>query len=335
MAKKKAISLLSGGLDSTLATKLILDQGIEVIGLFLESPFGCKDDVSLIAEHLGIRLITVQKGMDYVDLVRNPKYGYGKNMNPCIDCRIYMFKIAQQVMDAEGADFIITGEVLGQRPMSQRKEAMAIIDRDSQSDERILRPLSAQFFPPTLMEREGWVDRDKLLNLTGRSRSEQLKWAERLKLKGYAAPAGGCLLTDANFSARLSEFFDRTSAPTMTEVRLLRLGRHFNLSNGAHLILGRNAEESEELWEISRKTVLEGEMTFFRADFSGPDAVLSGKTCSEISNEVSHLIAKYSNKSLVSQKEVEVVCGKSTFIININFPYTSNPLSKEELPVIQ
>jgi len=325
---------MSGGLDSTLATKMILDQGIDVIGLFLESPFGCKDDVELIAKHLGIRLITVQKGMDYVDLVRAPKYGYGKNMNPCIDCRIYMFKIAQQVMEAEAADFIITGEVLGQRPMSQRKEAMAIIDRDSQAEALILRPLSAKFFPPTPMEQSGWVDREQLLDLSGRSRSEQLKWADRLDLKGYSAPAGGCLLTDANFSARLSTFFDRTATPTMAEVRLVRLGRHFDFPGGAHLVISRNEAESEAMWAVAKQEVTEGKMTFFRPNFSGPDAVLIGENPHDYYKEVVELITKFSNKALSSEQEIEVIHGNSSEILKAVFPYVSSQASQEELPVI-
>lgn len=326
---------MSGGLDSTLATKLIIDQGIDVIGLYLDSPFGCKEDVNAIALHLGIPLKIIQKGMEYVELVRNPKYGYGKNLNPCIDCRIYMFKIARQVMKEEGADFIITGEVLGQRPMSQRREAMDLIDRDGHVEEMILRPLSAKFFPPSPMELEGWVDREKLLNLSGRSRSEQMKWAKDLRLKGYSAPAGGCLLTDANFSTRLSRFFERKTNPSMTEVRLIRLGRHFGLSGGAHAVIGRNEAENTELWEVSKQEVREGKMIFFQADFSGPDAVLSGSKDPALFNEVGKLIARYSKKGLRSEQTLKVICGDASSQMTITLPQHPEITSTGLLPLVQ
>lgn len=299
---KKAVSLMSGGLDSTLATKLILDQGIEIQGLYLEGPFGCHTEVKKVAEHLGVPLRIVEKGMDYVDLIRSPKYGYGKNMNPCVDCRIYMFIAAHKVMEEVGADFIITGEVVGQRPMSQRRDAMDVIDRDSEMEGLVLRPLSARNLPPTRPELEGWVDRDKLLDISGRSRSLQLELAETLQLKAYSAPAGGCLLTDANFSGRLATFFSTKQNPTMVEVRLLRLGRHFDLSGGGHLILGRNQEENEKLWEESKEEVSAGNMVFFQPCFSGPSAVLSGEVASF--EETGRLIYRYGKKE--KERRIEV-----------------------------
>ncbi|MFQ5587313.1 MAG: hypothetical protein ACE5F7_00610 [Nitrospiria bacterium] len=330
MKKRKAIALLSGGLDSTLAAKLIIDQGIDVIGLFLESPFGCKENVEGVAKHLGIPLRIVDKGMAFVELIRNPKYGYGKNINPCIDCRIYMFHIAERVMHEEEADFIVTGEVLGQRPMSQRREAMDIIDRDSETEGLVLRPLSAQHNLPTKAETEGWVDRKKLLALSGRSRTEQLKWAETLQLKEYTAPAGGCLLTDANFSVRLHDFFEHRENPTMTEVRLLRYGRHFDLTDGSHLVIGRNASENDQLETISKNDVKSGGMTFFRPAFSGPTAVLSGTGDNTALDEAIRLIAKYSKKGLTDDHIVEVHRGNNRSEIKIHFP----PADAEALPVL-
>ena len=324
---------MSGGLDSTLATKIILDQGIEVIGLFLESPFGCKENVEEVAKHLGIKLRIVDKGMAFVELIRNPKYGYGKNINPCIDCRIYMFHIAQRVMEEEGADFIITGEVLGQRPMSQRRDAMDIIDRDSETEGLILRPLSAKHNLPTLAETSGWVDREKLLDIQGRGRSEQLKWAQSLELKAYTAPGGGCLLTDVNFSARLHQFFEQHENPTMTEVRLLRYGRHFDLSDGSHLVIGRNAEENDHLQKISKEDVAKDNMTLFRPYFSGPMAVLSGKNTPDaaILAEAAKLIANYAKKNLVDTQVIEVKRGETATRITVRFPPAAQT---EALPVL-
>lgn len=324
---------MSGGLDSTLATKMILDQGIEVIGLFLESPFGCKEEVQKVAKHLGIKLRVVDKGMAFIELIRNPKYGYGKNINPCIDCRIYMFNIAQMIMDEEGADFIITGEVLGQRPMSQRRDAMDIIDRDSETAGLILRPLSAKHNPPTLAETEGWVDREKLLAIQGRGRSEQLKWAKSLQLKAYMPPGGGCLLTDVNFSARLRQFLETHEDPTMTEVRLLRYGRHFDLSDGSHLVIGRDEAENEHLQETSKNDVAEDKMTLLRPYFSGPLAVLASEKTPDtaILDEAAELIAKYSKKNLMDAQIIEVKRGEISSHITVQFPPTAQT---EALPVL-
>jgi len=296
MQKHKAVSLMSGGLDSTLATRIILDQGVDVLGLYLSSPFGCHEDIVKVADALRVPLKIVEKGSDYLDLIRNPKYGYGKNMNPCIDCRIYMFQMAHVVMDEIGADFIVTGEVVGQRPMSQRKNAFQIIDRDSEMEDLILRPLSAKNLPPSKPEREGWVDREKLLAIAGRGRTEQLSMAGALQLKGYSAPAGGCLLTDENFSERLALFFKTRPKGSMAEARLLRYGRYFNLDAETFVLVGRDKTENEKLEALSRDEVKNSRMAFFKPDFSGPVAVLSGNLSATLYDEVYKLIVRFSKK---------------------------------------
>jgi len=315
MEKRKAISLLSGGLDSALATRLILDQGVDVLGLHLSSPFGCHEDVASVAASLGIPLKIIPKEEAYLDLIRHPKFGYGKNMNPCIDCRIYMFQIAHKLMQDVGADFIITGEVLGQRPMSQRREAMEIIDEESEMEALILRPLSAKHLPPTKPEQEGWVDRDALLTIAGRGRGEQLALAEALHLSGYSAPAGGCLLTDSNFSKKLALFFKTRTAPTMTEARLLRYGRFFNLGDETFALLGRNEEENDKLEEISREDVDGGRLAFFKPVFSGPSAVLAGDLSATFFNEVMQLIVRYSKNIGDSDRRIDIRVGETlTFL---------------------
>lgn len=296
MQKRKAVSLMSGGLDSTLATRIIMDQGIDVLGLYLSSPFGCHEDIVKVADSLGVPLKIVEKGSDYLDLIRNPKYGYGKNMNPCIDCRIYMFQMAHVVMDEVGADFIVTGEVVGQRPMSQRKNAFQIIDRDSEMEDLILRPLSAKNLPETKPEREGWVDREKLLAIAGRGRTEQLSLADALQLKGYSAPAGGCLLTDVNFSERLSSFFKTRPKGSMAEARLLRYGRYFDLDAETFVLIGRNKEENDKLEELSQDEVKASRMAFFKPDYSAPAAILSGNLSATLFDEVNKLIVRFSKK---------------------------------------
>jgi tRNA-specific 2-thiouridylase len=312
---RRAISLMSGGLDSTLAAKLVLDQGIEVIGLHLSSPWGCNTDARRVAAHLGIPLRIVEKGADYVELVRTPKYGYGKNMNPCIDCRIYMFVAARRVMEEEEADFVVTGEVVGQRPMSQRLDAMALIDRDSGMEGLILRPLSAKELPPTQPEREGWIDREKLLDIVGRARKEQLALARAMNLQGHASPAGGCLLTDPIFSDRLRGFFAENSGTDMARIRMLRFGRHFQVGEKVRLILGRNREENSSILDLARSEVAEGRMTLYQPLFPGPLGIAFGSDDPKVSREAAALILRYSKKR--DPMKVEVSCGSTRYEISL------------------
>ena len=250
---RKALSLISGGLDSILATKLILDQGIEVVGLTFTSPFSSKkerlDGLQAIksAEELGIRLILKEKGAEFIDIIRKPKHGYGKNMNPCIDCRIFMLRKTKEIMDQEGASFVITGEVLGQRPMSQQRPTIELIEKESGIDTLILRPLSAKHFPPSRPENEGIIDRELLLSIAGRGRSEQFELAAKYQLKEFGDPGGGCLLTDASYSSRLRDLFAFDNNFTMLDINLLNTGRHFRIHPETKLILGRNKGENERL----------------------------------------------------------------------------------------
>jgi tRNA-uridine 2-sulfurtransferase len=248
----KAIALLSGGLDSALATKLVTEQGIEVIGLHFVSPLcnGIGADngglAEVISRDLGIRLIVKDKGEGFLDLVKQPSHGYGKNMNPCIDCKIYMLRAAAKVMAAEGASFVITGEVLGQRPMSQMRRTITMIEKESGLAGLILRPLSARLFPPSEPEREGLVDRDRLLAISGRSRKEQYRLAHDYDLRGFGSPAGGCLLTDPIYSRKLADLLAQQEPFSMKDVTLLRIGRHFRICE-IKLVLGRNKVENEWL----------------------------------------------------------------------------------------
>ncbi len=204
----KAIGLLSGGLDSTLAVKIIIEQGIEVIALNFMSPFcactaksaGCKSEAMKVSKAFGIQIKPVFLGEEYLEMIKNPKHGYGRALNPCVDCRIMMFKKAGQFMKESGASFVFTGEVLGQRPMSQRKDTMRIIEKESGLEGLIVRPLCARLLPETIPEKEGIVDRNQLLRIQGRSRKEQIKMAENLQIQDYPCSAGGCLLTEKGFA---------------------------------------------------------------------------------------------------------------------------------------
>jgi tRNA-specific 2-thiouridylase len=291
---RKAIALMSGGLDSLLAAKVIQDQGVEVIGLHLLSPFGCREDVEKSAQALGIRLICRDKGEAYLDLVANPKYGYGKSVNPCVDCRIYMFQIAEIVMQEEGADFVVTGEVLGQRPMSQQRTAMELIDRKSPLEDRILRPLSAHLFEPTLPEREGWVSREALYGVQGRSRREQLDMAERLNLTAFSAPGGGCLLTEMAFAPRFKDFFAHahyaTTEEKLIQSELLRHGRHFRSSPRAKIIVARDQKENELLESKWRPA---GGTLFYPIGFGGPSVLALGTVEEEEKRLIGEVILRY------------------------------------------
>ncbi|MCX8023190.1 MAG: hypothetical protein N2745_10510 [Syntrophorhabdaceae bacterium] len=251
--KKKAVALLSGGLDSVLSIKLMLEQGVEVVAFHFTSYFaGSKEKIRRpmaikAAEELGVDIIVKHYGMEYIDVVRSPRYGYGKHINPCIDCKIFMLKKAGEIMEEVGAGFIVTGEVLGQRPMSQKRNTMNLIEKASGLKGLILRPLSAKYFPPTLPEIEGVVERERLLDISGRSRAIQYRLASEFKLSAFGSPAGGCLLTDPIYAIKLKNLFERDQGFTERDIELLSIGRHFWLNTSTKLILGRNQRENEML----------------------------------------------------------------------------------------
>ncbi|MDR2018672.1 MAG: tRNA 4-thiouridine(8) synthase ThiI [Syntrophobacterales bacterium] len=292
---RKAISLISGGLDSILATKLVMEQGVEVVGFHFTSPFSSRKDKEggaraiKTASELGIDLITRHKENDYLEVLKNPKHGYGKNMNPCIDCRIYMLKITTTLMEETGASFVVTGEVLGQRPMSQRRETIRLIEKESGLEGLIVRPLSAMRFTPTIPELEGLLDRDKLLGITGRSRNTQYNLARKYNLQEFSKPGGGCLLTDPIFSVKLKELFREEKDFTLRDIDLLSIGRHFRLMEGTKLIVGRDKEENEKLRNLCSSPYI----FFSPVDFRGPEAILKGPLNDEIIKMVGNIIAFY------------------------------------------
>jgi len=290
----KAIGLLSGGLDSTLAVRLMLDQGITVICLNFITPFctctkkGCQNQAKEMAERFNIELKIIHLKEDYIELVKNPKYGYGKNLNPCIDCRIFMFSKARQYMVEVGAEFVFTGEVLGERPMSQNLRALKIIEKESGLNGRILRPLCARLLPPTIPEIEGIVNREKLLAIQGRSRRPQIALARERGIDEYPCPAGGCLLTDPNFGRRLKEAFEYDE-DSLIAINLLKYGRHFRLKTGAKIIVGRNEAENKILKTIATQNNI---LFLELQDFPGPTALIfNHKNGSDIEQAASLCLA--------------------------------------------
>jgi len=255
--KIKALALFSGGLDSVLAMKLVIDQGVEVIAVNINTGFGSTKDrlehMQNMCNQVGARLRIVDIEDEYLqDVLFDPKYGYGKHFNPCIDCHAKMFEVAKRIMADEGASFLISGEVMGQRPMSQNKEALQTVLNQSNCEGLLLRPLSAKRLEPTVAELNGWVEREKLEGIYGRSRERQLQLAKEFELKDYDTPGGGCLLTDENFAKKMWDFikydtFEKEDIPVM------KFGRHLRLPEGAKLVIGRNKEENQPLQEIQNK----------------------------------------------------------------------------------
>ncbi len=280
--KIKAVGLLSGGLDSTLAAKLLLEQGIEIFAINFTSPFctctpksaGCPAVITAVKELGSLPLRRVALKDEYLEMVQNPAHGYGSGMNPCIDCRIMKIRKSGEYMHEIGASFLFTGEVLGQRPMSQLRRAIEIIDRDSGLDGHILRPLSAAHFKPTIPERKGWVDRKKLLGISGRSRKIQMSLAAEKGLKDYPCPAGGCLLTDKNFAERIRDYFAFTKKPSMRDIPILKVGRHIRLESGDKVIIARNEHECRLL----KKLASPEDRILVPKGFSGPVVILQGES---------------------------------------------------------
>ena len=296
--KRAAVVLLSGGLDSTLAVKMMVEQGIELTAVHFTSPFcncssrkaGCRNEARRVAEGFGVPLKVVVKGMDYMRVVEKAPHGYGRGMNPCIDCRIYMLRKVAGMLDELGASFVVTGEVLGQRPMSQHRQAIETIDRESGLAGRILRPLSAHLFPPTLPEEEGIVDRGRLLAISGRSRKPQIELAERLGVRDYPCPAGGCLLTDPDVADRLRDLFTHVPGYSHRDLVLLTIGRHFRVNAGLRVILGRSQAENERLLALA----VPGDAVFTPENFRGPTILAAGELDGASEQLIGEMIPAYS-----------------------------------------
>ncbi len=259
----KALSLISGGLDSMLAARLILDQGIEVTGVGFSSPFYGSRRGRRAAESLGTPFVSRDITREMIEVLSNPAHGYGKHLNPCTDCHRLMVSTAAGMLEELGASFIVTGEVLGQRPKSQNRDALNAVAKGAGRG-LLLRPLSARLLPETVPEREGWVDRSRLMGISGRSRKVQLELAERYGLTGYQSPAGGCLLTEAGYCRKLKELREHEGW-VPEELNLLRFGRHFRLPSGGRVVSGRNREENEILEKLAR----EGDYLFQAAERPG------------------------------------------------------------------
>lgn len=308
--KGHGIALFSSGLDSTLAILLILRQEIEVTALTFMTHFGCNlydssscvQDPTSLANRFGFAVKMMHLGHEFIEIVRNPKHGHGKNMNPCIDCRILMLKEAKKYMEMVQADFVFTGEVVGQRPMSQHKPQLNLIAKEADLAGRLVRPLSARILPETEPEKSGLLDRMKLENISGRSRKRQLEMAERFNLEDYPTPAAGCLLTDRGYSKRLRDLFAHQENVDFDDLNLLRVGRHFRIGDKTKLIVGRNEEENEKILKYRKS----GDYILEARDTGSPLTLIKGTTNEMTIKMAAAITARYCD--LKRADTVEVSC---------------------------
>jgi tRNA U34 2-thiouridine synthase MnmA/TrmU len=330
--KVKAIGLLSGGLDSTLATRIMEKLGFDIVALNFMSPFctctnqghGCRNEAKRLADELGIPARVEFMGAEYLKIVQNPKHGYGSGMNPCIDCRILTFKRAKEIMIEEGAAFVFTGEVIGQRPMSQQRDRMTMIEKEAGLVGMIVRPLCAKLMEPSIPEQTGIVDREKMLDIHGRSRKEQIKIAkEEFGMTENLCSSGGCLLTDPQFAHKMRDLVDHLAVPTVKDARFLRLGRHFRVTDDAKLIVGRNHEENQKIERMAASD----EFLFYPAVVNGPLALLKGT----LSREAVEIAASITARYCKSEEGADVLISYRTKESNAPFTVTATVVDEKAL----
>jgi len=304
--KKKAIALISGGLDSLLAAKVIMKQGIPVEGVVFLMPFASRDirayteRVRQSADEADIPIKFIDMSEKFLEILKSPNHGYGANLNPCIDCKILMLKLAKDIMKRENAGFIITGEVLGERPMSQRKDALDIIRKKSSLDGYLLRPLSAKLLEETVPETEGVVDRNRLLDFVGRGRSKQLALAKKYSLTKFFAPSGGCLLTDKIFTRKLKDLINSDTLD-FNNIALLKRGRHFRLDKGTKTIVGRDEKDNMNILELKQKK----DVLLRLKDDPGPYVLLRGIVSFQNIKKAANLLLAHSKSKQAGSAVVE------------------------------
>lgn len=319
--RRKAVALFSGGLDSLLSILLIQRQGIGVTAITFLTHFGCdmsdrsscSKDPSPFSSRFDFDLKLFHLGEKFIEIVKNPRYGHGRNMNPCIDCRILMLKEAKGLMEMIGADFVITGEVMGQRPMSQRKDTLNLIAKESGLKGFLLRPLSARLLLLTIPEEKGIVDRDKLLSISGRSRKVQIALAREFGLKDYPAPAAGCLLTDLIYSRRLRDLLRYTPDPDLDDLNLLKIGRHFRASEGCKIIVGRDKEENLKIKRMKGP----GDFLMDVRGAGSPLVLLRGEDARRFIELGASLCARYSDLKDQIEFPVIVMDGRGQEVIKV------------------
>jgi tRNA-uridine 2-sulfurtransferase len=314
--KRKVLCLMSGGLDSLLAVCLLKDQGLEIGGVVFESPFFGPENARIGAQKLGIPLTVLDFTQDSIELLNNPKHGFGSCMNPCIDCHARMLKRVGDLLPEMGGDFLATGEVLNERPMSQTRRSLEIVAGESGYADLILRPLSAQRLPPTRPEEMGWVDRNRLLGLEGRSRKPQFELAKKFGIESYPTPAGGCKLTEPNFCIRLRDLKKHEGIGDVRLLVLLRHGRHFRLPSGIKIIVGRDAGDNAALEKIGgsddfllKCEGIPGPVVLAPATASDADLLKAAEFCASYSDSSASAAVKVGIKGHSGSRIVETKPG--------------------------
>jgi tRNA U34 2-thiouridine synthase MnmA/TrmU len=300
--KVRALGLCSGGLDSILSALILRKQGIAVEWVSFETPFFSPEKARQASRNTGIPITVKNITTTYLKMLKNPPCGYGKYMNPCMDCHALMFRLAGNIMKENGFDFLFSGEVLGQRPMSQNAQSLRYVEKQSGFDGYILRPLSAKKLPETIPEKEGLVNRDLLFDISGRSRKPQIKLAEEFGIADYPSPAGGCLLTDKGYSARLKDLFDHQETFTEEELHLLKHGRHLRLNQETKIIVGRAQKDNENIEKYYNRA----EDTIFEViKFPGPIVLMPHGGRKEIMILAASICAGYGKAPDLTPVEVE------------------------------
>ena len=287
----RALGICSGGLDSILSALVLREQGIEVAWVNFETPFFSSRKARKAAKITGVHLTVKDITSVYINMLKDPQCGYGGNMNPCLDCHALMFRLAADMMRKEGFHFLFSGEVLGQRPMSQTKPSLRYVEKNSGIPGYIVRPLSAKCLPVTIPEQNGLVDRNRLLDITGRGRKRQIAMAAAYGITEYPAPAGGCLLADKGFSRRLKDLFDHHDDHDKRDFDLLRYGRHFRMNQGNKIIVGRTKHDNDRMASLV-KTHLD--VTVRMADMPSPLAMIPYGAPEKAITEAAQLCAAYS-----------------------------------------
>jgi len=323
-----ALALFSGGLDSILSCRVIASQGIHVQAVKFITPFF---DYALLKEkehyqkkimfQYGINVIIRDITDKYIEMLNAPPHGFGKNFNPCLDCKILMVSEAVKMMDEFDASFIISGEVIGQRPMSQRKDTLRVVERDSCSDGILLRPLCAKRMPETIPEREGIVDREKLYSFSGRGRSQQMELAATFGITDYPNPAGGCVLTDPILSKRIRKYYQETPVKNSADICFLLVGRQFRLPNGGWLTLGRKENENKQVADLK----LPGDILFKMNDWPGPTGLLRYSDHPDDIQIAAALVARFGKKKSAGETEWEITATSN----EDNWTIAARPLEDE------
>lgn len=321
-AKTRAIALLSGGLDSLLAARVIKDLGFEILGIGFYNGFSARNPQEVEARlwraaaqlEVEVELIDIRE--EFLKIVKHPRHGYGSALNPCIDCRILMFSRAKELLEERRAEFVVSGEILGQRPMSQHHRALMTVAAESGLGTRLLRPLSGRLLPPTYPEEQGWLTRDELYDIQGRSRRRQLELARRFGITEYLQPAGGCLLTDRPYAARVRDAFTHEGKDSLTyrDFELLIFGRLFRLSPLSKALIGRNERENDHLARLAPQ----GSYRLEVLDHPGPLAVVLGQPSVEDLKLAAQITARYSDGRGEAEVRVLIQRGEETQILEVS-----------------